>query len=421
MSDVPEAGLGTPPGPTPDASPDVSPGSPGSLGSLGSPGGASGANPGVVPGVPEDGSARGVASVWSARAWSRFLLMILATVFASAVYVNGGHPAWAVALVLCLAVLTGVLGVTTRFMADDREGHWAAAFGVLTALVLGLEAWAGPEWAVTAAWATSAAGWSRSRHRKPLIGGVSAATGLLVLSHGADVGQAVVFAAFVLLAGVFSAQARRSSELIDELRSTRRELARLAVLEERNRIARDLHDLVGHSLSVVAVKTELARRLLSLDTDRADAELKDIDATVRRALAEVRQAVTSYRQPTLAAELSSAVRAAEAAGIACEVRAPETWDLPVPVEGLLAWTVREGITNVLRHSGASSCVITVSPVAPVSVEIADDGSGPPEGEGRGNGLAGLSERARALGGTLTVGRRDGGGFLLRVEAPKEAR
>ncbi|WP_433419451.1 sensor histidine kinase [Microtetraspora malaysiensis] len=370
---------------------------------------------------PADGSAQRITSVWSARSWSRFILMIVATVFASIVYVNGAHPAWAVALTLGLAALTAVLGVVTRVVPDDRESHWLLAFGALVVLALGLVASTGPEWAVNVAWATSAAGWSRRKHTKPLILGIGAVTGMLVLAHGADAGQTLILTAFVLLIGMFSAQARRSAELIDELRRTRRELARLAVLEERNRIARDLHDLVGHSLSVVAVKTELARRLLPVDKERTDAELKDIDATVRRALSEVRQAVTSYRQPTLAAELSSAVQAAEAAGIACTVRAPDTWDLPVPVEGLLAWTVREGITNVLRHSGASSCVITVSADPSVSVEVADDGSGAPDGGRPGNGLAGLSERARALGGSLTVGRRDGGGFLLRIEAPKETR
>jgi two-component system sensor histidine kinase DesK len=190
-------------------------------------------------------------------------------------------------------------------------------------------------------------------------------------------------------------------------------------VEERNRIARDLHDLVGHSLSVVAVKTELGRRLLPIDSARVDAELKDIDAIVRRALSEIRQAVTNYRQPTLAAELSSAPKAAASAGIRCEVRSPGSWDLPVPVEGLLAWTVREGITNVLRHSGASSCVITLSLDPVVSIEITDNGSRAPEGNRPGNGLIGLSERARALGGSLSVGHPDEGGFRLRVEAPKE--
>lgn len=146
---------------------------------------------------------------------------------------------------------------------------------------------------------------------------------------------------------------------------------------------------------------------------------------MRRALSEVRQAVTGYRQPTLAAELSSAVQAARAAGIRCEVTSPESWDLPVAVEGLLAWTVREGITNVLRHSGAANCWITVTGdpgdatgiAGGIAVEVADDGAvRDRDDDGRpGNGLAGLSERARALGGSLTAGRRDGGGFRLRVE------
>ncbi|GII53511.1 hypothetical protein Pth03_19000 [Planotetraspora thailandica] len=360
-----------------------------------------------------------IASVWSARNWSRFILMIAATVLAAVIYVSDRPPVWAAVVTITLAVLASALGVLTRFMSGSLGLRWSVAFGALVVLTLGLEGVAGFEWAVTVSWATAAAGWRSDGKSRPIILGIGLAAFVLAVARGADLGAAVVLAGFVLLTGMFSAQARRSAELIEELQRTRQELARLAVVEERNRIARDLHDLVGHSLSVVAVKTELGRRLLPIDTAKVEAELKDIDTIVRRALAEIRQAVTNYRQPTLAAELSSAVQAAASAGIDCRVKSPDSWDLPVSVEGLLAWTVREGITNVLRHSGASSCAVTLSLDPVVSIEIIDDGSRPPDTQRQGNGLIGLSERARALGGSLIVGRPDEGGFRLRVEVPKE--
>jgi two-component system sensor histidine kinase DesK len=221
-----------------------------------------------------------------------------------------------------------------------------------------------------------------------------------------------------LLVGFFTSQARSQYAVFAELQASRRERARLAVADERDRIARDLHDLVGHSLSVIAVKTELARRLVTADPERADAELADIDTVVRRALSEVRQAVTNYRQPTLAGELASAQRAAASAGIDCRVDSPESWSLPVPVDGALAWTVREGVTNVLRHSHAATCRIYLSIVdKSAELKIVDDGAGPTEPDRRGNGLAGLTERVQALGGSLSSGAGPTGGFMVHVQVP----
>ncbi|GAA4230684.1 two-component system sensor histidine kinase DesK [Streptosporangium album] len=355
-----------------------------------------------------------IARIWSARDRSRSLLLVAATVWASAAQAAGGAPLWLTVSAIVLGILICVLGLMVRLTTEPRA--WWPRFAVLVAATLLLTVVAGPPWAVTTAWATTAAGWGPVRRARPYIAGLGLSAGLLAFAGGADAGLALVLCGFVTLVGVFALQARRAAELMTELRETKQALARLAVVEERNRIARDLHDLVGHSLSVVAVKTELARRLLPIDAGRTDGELKDIDAIVRRALSEVRQAVTGYRQPALAAELSSAVQAALAAGVHCEISCPDSWELPVAVEGLLAWTVREGITNVLRHSGGSRCWITVTEGA---VEIADDGTAVRIDEDRpGNGLTGLSERARALGGSLSAGRREVGGFRLRVEVPR---
>lgn len=363
-----------------------------------------------------------IAQSWGVRNASRVLLMFAATTWAAVVQLRGSDPRWMTGLALGLGVLTSVYGAAVRFL-PRLTGNWVASFAVLLVLTIGLEAWAGPPWAVNVGWVAGAAAWGPSAKTRAFIPVSGLAAGVLAWARGASTGSALLLAGFVLLTGIFSVQARRGSELIEELRRTRDELARLAIVDERNRIARDLHDLVGHSLSVIAVKTELTRRVLVRDADRAAGELRDIEDIVRRALAEVRQAVTNYRQPTLAAELSSATEAARAAGIACTVHAPESWDLPVPVEALLAWTVREGITNVLRHSGASRCVITVALDGErVAAEVADDGGGPRDAGGTpGHGLIGLSERARALGGGLTVGVHAEGGFRLRVEVPGEGR
>ncbi|MGW5688806.1 sensor histidine kinase [Nonomuraea sp. NPDC003754] len=349
----------------------------------------------------------------------RSLLMIGATAWALFYHFAQHTALWSRVLAAGWALGVVVLGGLVA-VRPTRERYL-----VLVAACLTLEAWAGWHWIVVATWATRQAG--RDLRIKEAAG-ISLAGMALALVHGDDPVAAGALGAFVLLPGIFAAQSRRTADLIEELRETRRELARMAVVEERNRIARDLHDLVGHSLSVVAVKTELARRLVPLDAGRADAELADVDSVVRRALAEVRQAVTNYKQPTLAAEISGAVSAARSAGIECTVSVPDSWDLPVPVEGLLAWAVREAVTNVLRHSRARTCAITLT-LEPrrAAVEVRDDGAGPtrtaPGDGGRpaaGNGLAGLSERAAALDGELSVGRRPEGGFRLRVAVPLEA-
>ncbi len=210
----------------------------------------------------------------------------------------------------------------------------------------------------------------------------------------------------------------RVSALNNELREAHEELARMAVAEERLRFARDLHDLLGHSLSVVVLKSRLAGRLLEADPARAAAEVRDIEQVASRSLAEVREAVSGYRRVELAAELVGARAALETAGIGCLVDAPPS-GLPSPVEEVLGWTVREGTTNVIRHSGATTCRMRFwRDGGTVVLELDDDGhGGTPRG---GRGLAGLAERVAALGGRLQAGQRPERGFRLRVELPLQA-
>lgn len=205
----------------------------------------------------------------------------------------------------------------------------------------------------------------------------------------------------------------------------RAEVARLAAADERARISRDLHDLLGHGLSLIAIKAELARRLLPGDPARAGTEVGDIESVSRRALDDVRAAVRGYRRVTLADELRGARSALEAAGIAVEID-HRAGSLADKVDEALAWSVREGVTNVIRHSKARLATLrTAVAVSEVRLEIVNDGhlarpgrssSSWPSGVG-GSGLAGLAERVGAVGGRLEAGPSRDGDFRLAVAIP----
>lgn len=208
-----------------------------------------------------------------------------------------------------------------------------------------------------------------------------------------------------------------------QLHSARKEIARLAVMTERLRIARDLHDLLGHNLSLIALKSELAGRLISVAPEKAATEIGDIEHVARTTLQEVRDAVSAYRQPTLKSELQAAQEILVAAGIAYLHDGDEDTidDLPNTVEATLSWAVREGVTNVIRHSRAHQCTIHVTRNAQeIGIEVIDDGRGAPSmniSDNEGNGLRGLAERVEKLGGRCEASPRVGGGFLLAVSVP----
>lgn len=172
--------------------------------------------------------------------------------------------------------------------------------------------------------------------------------------------------------------------------------------QQREAVARDVHDVLGHSLTVVAVKTELARRLLTADPDRARAELDDVLTLARESLAEVRATVGGLRVPELPAQLAAARTALDAAGIAARIPGPDAADaIPAAQREVFAWCLREGVTNVVRHSGAQRCSVTLQPGQLV---VVDDGVGPmlPAGTTPGSGLAGLRDRVEQAGGTLSL-------------------
>ena len=200
----------------------------------------------------------------------------------------------------------------------------------------------------------------------------------------------------------------RSNAALAEARS---EVARLATENERARIARDLHDLLGHSLTTITVKAALANRLARSDPDRAATEIAEVERLTRRTLADVRAAVSGYREVTLANELAAAREVLRAAGISAQL--PGAIDAIEQQDAeLFAWVVREGVTNVVRHSRARSCEVRLGPR---SIEILDDGRSTGVA-GQGNGLSGLRERVAAHGGRLSFGAGEPG-WRLRVELP----
>jgi len=201
-----------------------------------------------------------------------------------------------------------------------------------------------------------------------------------------------------------------------ELAAARAEVARLAAEGERSRIARDLHDLLGHSLTTITVKAGLARRLAERgDAARSLAEITEVEALTRRTLGDVRAAVSGHREVTLAGELATAREVLRAAGIIAEL--PGSVDVVDPdLSEVFGWVLREGMTNIVRHSHATSCRVTLGPRW---IEIADTGGGTGGSHPAGSGLRGLRERLGAVGGTLSAG---GGfnGYRLRAEVPPAA-
>ncbi|PZT75377.1 MULTISPECIES: sensor histidine kinase [unclassified Streptomyces] len=265
----------------------------------------------------------------------------------------------------------------------------------------------------------------RNRWLMAALLGLAAAACAIAVWRGDSVSPPWTLGYGTFISGAVTSAILRLAETVTELRATRQELARAAVERERLRFSRDLHDLLGHTLSVVVVKSEAARRLAPRDLDAALSQVADIESVGRQALTEIREAVTGYREGSLATELDRARSALTAAGVEPVVRrsgpplAPQT-------EALLGWVVREAVTNVVRHSTATRCVFAVGGSAErVRLTVTDDGRGRPAGPAPapgigGTGLKGLTERLAAAGGSLVAGPGPDGGFVVTAELPADA-
>ena len=212
---------------------------------------------------------------------------------------------------------------------------------------------------------------------------------------------------------IYFAQRERTN---NRLQKANEEIEHLAKVAERERIARDLHDVLGHTLSVIILKSELAGKLIDQDPQRAKAEMADVEQTSRAALADVRSTIRGYRAHSLEAELKAAKATLETAGVTVKSESSEVRLTPAQ-ESVVALVVREAVTNVVRHARARNCHLRLMPVnGNCRIEIQDDGRG--GGAVEGNGLRGMRERIEALGGTLE--RENSVGTRLSIEFPLKA-
>ncbi|UNS98785.1 sensor histidine kinase [Streptomyces tubbatahanensis] len=332
-----------------------------------------------------------------------------------------GATVWGSAmLAVFVAVYAGLVFRHTSSPLPSRTVH--ALVALLFALACALSLTVGQGWLVLFVYVAVASGavlpvaraaWS--------VGACVLALAVIGTGFGARPwwGPWTAFVVPAVLGGFALMSARKTVRTLRELRRARAAVAELAASEERLRLARDLHDLLGHSLSLVTLKSELAGRMLPAHPERAAEQIADIERVSRQALVDVREAVSGYRRPTLAVELAGARTALDTAGITAELpHGAPSLPLASATEGALAWALREAVTNVVRHSGARRCTVAfgTGEAATLHLTVSDDGKGP-SGAGAGNGLNGLRERLALVDGSLSTSAGPGGGFTLRATVP----
>jgi two-component system, NarL family, sensor histidine kinase DesK len=242
------------------------------------------------------------------------------------------------------------------------------------------------------------------------IGATAAVEGLFLHIHGWQLFYSALFPVIIGAGNTFFAERNRMNR---KLRKANEEIEHLATVAERERIARDLHDVLGHTLSVITLKSELAGKLIARDPQRAGKEIREVEEISRQALSDVRDAIRGYRSKGLAAELAQAKSTLETAGVAVHCDASTTAKLPAMQEGVLSMAVREAVTNVVRHAQAHTCTLRLEQQnGSCRLEIADDGRGGFQNEG--SGLRGMRERVEMLGGTLTRDSRAGTRLTITV-------
>jgi two-component system sensor histidine kinase DesK len=310
----------------------------------------------------------------------------------------------ALAVAVAVPYLAGGIGAVSAVEGSGAAvRRWTAAgllaLGAVLVVLLGTSA----SWLLVSGLAVAAAllSWWES-------GAVAALAVGLVTAAGSPVENAVVLVTVVVAVSFAVALAEANTAL----RAARDEVAELVAARERSRMSRDLHDVLGHSLTTIAVKAGLARQLLDTGAvSRAAAEVTDVERLAREAIGDVRSTVAGSRETTLAGELAAARAALRAAGIA--------GDLPSAADGVrpdlrqpFAYVLREGVTNVVRHSTASRVAVRLEPER---ISVRDDGSGARD-VAEGAGLRGLRERLTAVGATLDHGPAPGGGYELTARA-----
>jgi two-component system sensor histidine kinase DesK len=358
--------------------------------------------------------------------WLIYLAQPLATL-------PGHHDAWWLAGAVAVAV--GFCAVFLVVITGWDRHPWLGRWGVIALVVLagafslifhGEEAGGNVVWIFV----SSVSGWAVPTQRGALRTVAGVAVCFLFFSWlGRDgLGNTLITLVPVVFVGITMAGIKTQMRLGGELRQAREEVARLAATEERLRLARDMHDLTGQSLSMITLKSELAARVLrrlpdSADRDRVLAEVAEVAAVSRQTLHDIREAISGYRRPTLAVEIITARAALDSAGIAaCDdaglTLLSGTFD--PDAEAALAWCLREAVTNVIRHSAAGTCHIALTRRGrSLVLEVRDDGKGFPAAHpAAGNGLPGMSERLSAVGGSLELRPDADPGFCLIATVPE---
>ena len=252
--------------------------------------------------------------------------------------------------------------------------------------------------------------------------GIGVLVGVVLLGAGRSPAEALVLGVLYGLTSTATALSFRFSvwvlDVVMQLERARDVQARLAVAEERLRFSRDLHDVMGRNLSAIAVKNQLATELMRRGRAEAAEEVTDISRIAENSLREIRGVVTGYRSTSLPGELAGARSVLRAAGVSCTVSGDEEAALlPAAIQVALGWVVREAVTNVLRHSRATTCTITLHAAdGETELRVVNDGAAKQTDHRWGNGLTGLAERLGAAGGQLTASR-DGRGFQLTATLP----
>lgn len=350
------------------------------------------------------------------RAWRRLNLVYLVFVFLPLVGVRDALPLAIGATLLAIAVFIPIYWKS--YLLEGRRAVYSAL--AVAAIGFALTPW-NPGGSTFLIYAFAALG--LSQHWRLAVGtslllALAYAGWLHLLQLPAPFLIALVFIGGAVLAGTILG--RREMQLNERLRLTQTEVDRLARVGERERIGRDLHDLLGHTLSVIALKSELARKLAERDGSVAAPHIGEIEQVARDALKQVREAVTGMRSAQLAVELVNARLTAVGAGLDFAARVdPLLPSLDAARENALAMGLREALTNVLRHAQAARVTVEISRQGrAVQLEVQDDGRGCAAGPG--NGLSGMRERVEALGGRLQLDSSLDAGTRLRLLLPLDA-
>lgn len=312
-----------------------------------------------------------------------------------------------------LAVFLGV------YFLSLKAAGWRLIALAVTALLLSFAlAFTNSNWTVVAVYAAAMIAELRPAWRASLgVGAFAAASAALALLTKQPAIYWVLGVFLMIMVGIGNISRAALQDKNAALAAAQSEVRHFAAAAERERIGRDLHDLLGRTLTLIALKADLAARLSGSDAEKAAAEMRDVAAAAREGLAEVRAAVSGMTGASLAREIAASHTALAAAGIACEVEG-DAQSIDPGTSAVLAMALREAVTNVIRHSGARTCRIAlIQQATGLELTISDDGDG--QAVRPGGGLAGLTARLSAAGGELAV-EGDRQGTRLTARVPQEA-